>query len=482
MNTLVVDIDSLRADHVGFYGYEAPTTPHIDSLARDGTWFENAYVANSPCLPARAGFISGRYGLNNGVVTHGKSGQMLRSHSTRRHWLANWAEDWTATTRTANRETVGESYDWQTLPELFFHRRVRTCGVSSFPRHTAPWFYHLWHEFHQPQEPAGDEEFFQTPRAEAVVDTGLDFLESHGDEEFFLYVQLWDPHVPYKRPEGDVARFRNPPLPPHPTDEQIRAHRESEWSFAAALGVESRDDLGEMVAQYDAEIRYADRQIGRLLARLRDLELYDDTLVVVLGDHGEEFGENGVYRQHWSVHEGTQRIPLVFKPPTPDDGTPAGPITPLVTNVDIPPTLADYAGFETPASWQGRSLRPLVAGTDSGWRDHVVLEHGLYTVQRAIRTPEWKFVRTYHPAMWEAFEPKGQLYRLSDDPWEQQDLSEARPEVAASLERRMDAWVDRHEGPEGDALAALARRGPPSVHVDRQYWSAGEEYDGFEES
>ncbi|WP_255475238.1 sulfatase [Halapricum sp. CBA1109] len=150
-----------------------------------------------------------------------------------------------------------------------------------------------------------------------------------------------------------------------------------------------------MLAAYDAEIRYVDRHLGRLLDTLESQGRYEDALIVLLADHGEEFGEHGLYSEHWSTHEGTQRIPLVVKPP---GGAARERSDALVTNVDIAPTVADYAGLARPAAWQGRSLEPLVAGDDPEWRERVVLDHGLYTAQRAVRTERWKFVRTYHDA------------------------------------------------------------------------------------
>lgn len=102
-----------------------------------------------------------------------------------------------------------DAQDYLTLPELFFENRIQTGAVSSFPRHPSPWFYHLWHEFVQPQEPETDgRETFQTPCGETVADRALDFLVHHADEDFFLYAQFWDSHAPYKRSDEEIQRFR----------------------------------------------------------------------------------------------------------------------------------------------------------------------------------------------------------------------------------------------------------------------------------
>jgi len=439
MHTLVIDVDSLRPDHLGAYGYSEPTSPNIDRLADDAVRFDRAYAGNSPCMPARAGFLSGRYGIANGVATHEARAQTLAGPAT---WEG----------------FDGNPDAYRTLPEMFFDDRTTACAVSSFPRHPSPWFYHLWHEFHQPQEPPGEDEYFQTPRAETVADRALDCLDRHGDEDFFLYAQFWDPHTPYNRSEDEIDRF-DPPRPAYPTDEQIAAQQSDDhWRCATEQGIADADDLLAVLAHYDAEIRYCDRHIGRLLDALVERGLYDETLIVLLADHGEEFGEHGLYSEHWSTHEGTQRIPLLVKPP---GGATRERSDALVTNVDLAPTIVDYAGLDRPAAWQGRSLRPLVEGDSLDWRDHVVLDHGLYTAQRAVRTDRWTFVRTYHGGVWDI--PDRQLFDRRDDPHEQVDVSGDYPEVVAELEGTMARWAERHVGRDEDALHAVAREGPAGL-------------------
>ena len=464
MKLLCIDVDSLRADHVGAYGYDRATTPNIDALIDDGVAFERGYVANSPCMPSRAGFSSGRYGIANGVETHGRQSQTMNRPASRTDWAGSWTE---------NRP----DRPWWTLPELFFQNRIRTIGVSSFPRHPAPWFYHVWHEFHQPQEPDEDMTVewghvsFQTPRASEVVDRSIDALD-RTDDDFFLYAQFWDPHAPYNRSDEEIDRFRDGDLPPHPTADQLAEHRT--WDAvrsASHTGIDSREELGELIATYDAEIRYADRHIGRLLEHLRDTGQYDETLIVLMGDHGEEFGEHGLYREHWSTHDGTQRVPTVIKPPA-DTAVETGRRDHLVTNVDLAPTIADYLSVEPPARWQGRSLRPIVEDADADGRDAIVVDHGLYTAQRAVRTDRWKLIHTLHPGMWGGVLPEYQLYDMHDDPWEQTDVSDAHPDVVDDLDERKLVWAGRHREGSVDTLERVAEHGPSG------YLSFADDFEG----
>ena len=464
MNVVFIDIDSLRADHVSAYGYAGNTTPNIDALIEDGVAFSRGYVANSPCIPSRAALTSGRYGIANGVETHGQQAQSINRPENRTDWAGSWTEN------------VPER-PWWTLPELFFQNGVRTLGVSSFPRHPAPWFYHVWHEFRQPQEPDEDMTVewghvsFQTPRAGAVTDEAISALEANADEEaFFLYAQYWDPHAPYNREEEAIDRFRDVDLPPYPTVDQIADHQT--WDTlrgATQEGIESREDLNEMISSYDAEIHYADRHIGRLLDHLRDTGQYEQTLIVLSGDHGEEFGEHGLYREHWSTHDGTQRVPMVIKPPA-DIEFEQGFRDHLITNVDFAPTIADYAGFERPERWQGTSLRPIVESADADGRDAIVFDHGLYTAQRAVRNERWKYIHTFHPGMWDGVVPETQLFDMSEDPWEQHDVATEHPDVVDRLHRKMVLWAEEHRTRSTDPLQAVAERGPSGYNsFERQF-------------
>jgi len=150
---------------------------------------------------------------------------------------------------------------------------------------------------------------------------------------------------------------------------------------------------------------------------------------------------------------------MLVKPPGGADG---GAREDLVTNVDVAPTVADYLDLPRPAGWQGRSVRPLVEGAvGTDWRDHLVLDHGLYTAQRAVRTDRWKLVRTSHDGLWDL--PGRQLFDLDTDPWEQENVAEDYPEVVDRLSTTMAVWADRHRGHREDSLRRVAREGPAGL-------------------
>lgn len=462
MNVVLIDIDSLRPDHIGAYGYPKPTTPNIDGLATDGVRFDNAYTANSPCIPSRAALLTGRPGVDTGVVTHGPDGQSVAYPAT--DGTYPWAGSW--------RDPVDSPKKWDTLPELFYRQRTYTAAVSSFPRHPAPWFHRSWHRFEYPQEPPGDDESFQTVRGARVARKAADIVAARASADFLLYAQYWDPHGPYNRSTEEVDRFRGVEHP-YPTEDQIQDHQSwDQWRSAAQMGIAGRDDLEGLLAGYDAEIKYVDEQVGVLLDALRREGVYDDTLIVLTADHGEEFGEHGLYREHWSVHEGTQRVPLVIKPPATTPVTP-GARSHLVLNTDIAPTVADYVGHPTPGAWQGSSLRPIVADNASWSRSHLVFGHGLYTAQRGVRTRRWKYVRTYHSGMWASSVPEEQLFDVDADPWEQRDRSRERDDERRRLSEILDRWERRHVSDGEDPMVRLADDGPAGYRWAQQKVSKG---------
>ena len=460
VRVLYIDIDSLRPDHIGVYGYDTATTPNIDALADDAIRFRRAYVANSPCLPSRAALLTGRYGIANGVETHGPRSQVLNHPATNVSWAGTWSDH------------VSER-PWWSLPRLFYEHRVPTIAVSSFPRHPAPWFHDTWHEIHQTQEPTGATESFQTPRAATVVDDAIDTFERHDGDDLFAYVQFWDPHAPYLRSDDEVREFEPVSMPTHPTQDQLADHRNWDaWRSATHMDISNRNDLGRLLANYDAEVHYVDRHVGRLIDHLKEAGIYQETLIVLTADHGEEFGEHGVYREHWSTYDGTQRVPLLIKPPA-DTGFKPDVRSELVTNVDIAPTLADYADMRPPACWHGDSVRPVIESQNAPWREYIVLDHGLYTAQRAVRTARWKLLKTYHPGMWGPVLPETLLFNMEADPWEQTDVATEHPAVIKRLEAHLDEWVNEHEAEKGDMLQTITEEGPAGFNAFQ------DEFDGL---
>jgi len=223
-NVLLITIDTLRADHLGCYGYRQIRTPNIDSLALEGVRFEKAYTPVPITLPAHAAIFTGSYPMRTGI--HDFSGNRLSSDQT-------------------------------TLASLLRSQGYATAGIvgsavldSRFGLNRGFDFYYDHFDFSRLDETNLDS--MERP-GNVVVDQGLTWLSHNYAKRFFLWIHLYDPHYPYR--------------PPAPYNEQYKAQ------------------------PYDGEIAFADAQVGRVLRFLRQKKFYENTLIVLAGDHGEGLGE-----------------------------------------------------------------------------------------------------------------------------------------------------------------------------------------------
>lgn len=421
MKVIYFDIDSLRPDHLGAYGYSRPTSPNIDEIARHGVLFQNCYVSDSPCMPSRAATISGRVGAKTGVVTHGQKGESM---------------DLTV----------------DTLPLLLRDRGVKTAAISTFGRHPSPWFYVGWENFY---DPAGWH--FQATPAWRINGLAERWLDDNADEDFFLWIQYWDVHAVYNPPEACVDAVRTEQYPEYPTAEEVALHQNDVfWHAAGMVGVESYEDYQRIVDLYDGEIRYVDHHIGQIIQKLESLGIREDTAIIISADHGEELGEHGVYVEHWSVHDGTNRVPLIIQLPkscerieTRED---------LVYQMDLSATVLELFGCNIPGGWDSRSL---FTGEQ---RQHLVCGHGLYTAQRAVITNDWKLIRTYHPGQWTI--PAIQLFDRNRDPYEQHSVEHEHADVARQLSECLSAWeATITVAGKTDPMVLNARHGPPGIEL-----------------
>ena len=292
MRFLYLDIDTLRADHLGCMGYHRATTPNIDALAADGITFRSVYASDVPCLPSRTALITGMFGIRNGVVNHGGEAADLRSEGAGREFISSMAaRSWAAT---------------------FFFAGWHTASISSFPlRHSASWWNHGFMEAMNLMRGFGGE------RADQVVPGALDWLDRRGTaDDWFLHVHLWDPHTPYNTPDDYGNPFESDSLPawhteavrsrnwdlagPHSAQEPW-GFRPDEWGDPPARqpwNADSMEAVKRIFDGYDVGIRYADDAVGAIVDRLDQLGVLDDTAILVSSDHGEAFGELGVYADH----------------------------------------------------------------------------------------------------------------------------------------------------------------------------------------
>lgn len=440
MRILYVDIDTLRADHLGCHGYHRATTPTIDALAARGVRFANVYASDVPCLPSRTALVTGMLGIRNGVANHGGAAADLASQGARRGFNSRLAAG--------------------SLPSVLLRAGYHTASISSFPlRHSASWWTNGFLEAMNLVRGFGIE------RADEVLPGALDWLERRGrDDAWFLHVHLWDPHTPYNVPDSYGNPFAGDPPPAWHTEE-VRARNwawpgphsaQEPWGFRPdewgpppprhPWNLATDDDVKRMFDGYDVGVRYADDAVATLCAKLDDLGVLDDTAVWISSDHGEQFGELGVYADHQAADEATAHIPAVLAWP----GLPAGVQTGLHYHLDVAATVADLAiaaasseraPSRLPSHWDGVSVRDAVeAGIDAPGRDVLVLSQGAWTCQRGVRFGDHLYLHTWHDG-YHAHWPTEQLFDVVRDPHEERDLVATEPLVVDEARAHLGAWT-----------------------------------------
>ncbi|HAR66429.1 MAG TPA: sulfatase [Lentisphaeria bacterium] len=430
MRVLLCDIDSLRPDHLGCYGYHQNTSPNIDRIAERAVRFTNYYCSDAPCLPSRTALMSGRFGIHTGVVGHGGTAADMRLEGPGRNFRSELYED--------------------ALPTIFRKLGMKTTLVSPFPeRHTCWTFYAGFNEVHNTGK-GGQES------AEEVTPVVLKWIaDNAADDDWFLYVNYWDPHTPYRTPEELGNPFADDPLPEWLTEDVLEGHKKMAGphtaldinmhngdelpAFPRQPGeLQTMEDLRRMIDGYDCGVNWADEHVGRILAGLEAQGVgLDDVVVIVTADHGENQGELGIYGEHGTADSITCRVPLIVHWPGMEE---ACVNEGLHYNVDLAPTLAELTGVAARPRWDGESFAAAIQDGEATGRDQLVISQCAHVCQRSVRFGPWLYMRTYHDG-YHLF-PKEMLYNLESDPHEQFDLAEAHPEICREGASRLLDWHD----------------------------------------
>jgi len=456
MRILYLDIDTLRADHLGCYGYQRDTSPNTDRIAAGGVRFENCYVSDAPCLPSRASMFTGRFGIHTGVVGHGGSAADIRPIGCERHF--------------SNMSQRG-GFIWQLREQGLY-------PVSASPfaeRHSAWWFSEGWREFYNPGKRGGE-------RADEVVPWVLDWIRRNADRDnWMLHVNILDPHTPYRTPDEFGDPFEGKPIEDWYTEE-IRARQ---WaSFGPGTPQEpygemgclsrarrqpsqiaSMDDYRKFIDGYDTGIRYADEWMGRILNALADKGVFDDTVVIVTSDHGENMGELAVIGDHAVADHITSRVPMIVRWP----GLPGGRADEaLHYQTDLAATVVELAGGGVPEWWDGASFAPAFRGGRSEGRPYVVISQNCWACMRSVRWGDYLFCRTYHTGLKNL--PARMLFNIRRDPHELKDLAAQQPALADHGQTLLEQWtgdmMSRSTSAE-DPMWLVMREGGPS-HTQNQ--------------
>lgn len=405
MNILLIVIDTLRADHLGCYGYPRTTTPQIDALAAQGTLFEQFIAPGIPTQPSFTSLYTGVHPMTHRIVTH--AGQMALSNGL------------------------------PVLPELLARAGYTTCAVDNLYQ-MKPWFARGY-EFYI--DPSLRHTYPLSVTCDELNARAIPWLHAHKGEKFFLLVHYWDPHTPYLPPRQYRELFYtgNPFDPDNSSLLPLRRQFFGEmWQGWFNLFGSNLTDAEFIVALYDAEIRYVDDGVGALLAALDASGMTEQTVVIVAADHGECLGQHDIFFDHHGLYEDNIRCPLIVRWP---GVVPAGRrIRTIAQHLDLAPTLLDIAGVPIPSHVEGRSLLPLMTGaTDRPYYDRVITEECTWQAKWGLRTETHKFILSREPDLHGM--PMRELYDLRTDPGECQNLADEQPGLAAQFEQELESWI-----------------------------------------
>lgn len=480
-NVLLITIDTLRADRLSCYGHERSTSPNLDRLAREGLRYTHAQAPRAKTTPSIASLLSGLYPHEHGVrdlATPLASGVPLLQESLKRAGYRTGAivGNWVLTDARAG---LARGFDvWcENLPES-----------NSVPPDGAP---------ERKAQSLTDGALAALGLGDAPKDgAGPEHGALAGDEPWFLWLHYMDPHGTYDAPaEHRIFRSEHADPISEFDDRPTALHRHSVAAYNAPAATRLTPELIDANAVrdlYDAEIRYVDHELGRLLDALRAAQELDATLVIVTSDHGESLGEHRYWFEHGRyAYEATCRVPLIVKPAR------SGPAAAGVRSADV--SLVDLA----PALLESLELPPMASRSALGRRssgslfdparapepraqpvfcEKVERADLAGAVQiKAVRVGDWKLIHRYAtraPREGVAGSPvllSEELYDLAQDPHEARELSASPPLDAplAALRRELSKFVaaDRDLAGLGELLRrqreGLEQREPDAARILR---------------
>ncbi len=436
-NILLIHPDQFRFDCLGVNGHPQVRTPHLDRLAAGGANFSHAFTPVPVCMPARNCLIYGRWSFSHGVIANADT----ESAPHERPATPAFSECLAAVGY-----TLGYVGKWQVHPtrvpsEFGFHDYVpasayrpwRTAqGLPAIDRWANGW--------------QGGVDPHAAPDASSLgwgATQVMELLDRYAASEdpFFIRWDPTEPHLPNNVPEPFASMYPPASVTPWPgfgdafadkpaiQRQQLHTWDVKDWPW---------ERWAPVVARYLGEISLIDAQVGRILARLGQLGLQDNTLVAFSTDHGDMCGAHGMVDKHYVMYDDVVRVPLILRWP---DGLPEGATCEgfICNEIDLAATFCDAAAAEIPAAFEGQSLLPLLRGGEEGRADIFAAYHGnqmgLFT-QRMLRNREWKYV-------WNAT-AEDELYDLVGDPGELHNRArdEACVSLLAELRARMVVWME----------------------------------------
>lgn len=412
-NIVLIVIDTLRADHLGSYGYHRPTSPHIDDLAARGALFERASSVAPYTRPSTASILTGLYPSVHGAVTHADSiAGEIPTLAERLGAAGYLTAGFHRNGNVSETFGFGRGFDSYISPDKEYWRSLKKAGKSK-----------------------PGQLFVSQVDDSLLTRKAVPFIREVESTPFFLYLHLGGGHDPYAPPR-DSTSFLDAPLTETAElfyRQPVKSQRDQPTVLRRMItGLLPLDDLDrrQIVDLYDGEVAFADRQIGAVLAALEESGRADDTLVVVTSDHGEEFWDHGGLGHGQHNYQELLHVPLVIAGP----GIESRRLKTPVSLIDLTPTILDLAGLEPPGDLPGRSLAAVLRSRRKEPAVAPVYAEGLLRMRhngdpmlfRSLQLGDLKLVLDFQ-------RQRKELYDLAEDAAETRDLIADRSRDARGL-------------------------------------------------
>jgi N-acetylglucosamine-6-sulfatase len=437
-NVVFILSDDHRYDAMSFMGHPFARTPHMDTMARNGVHLKNALVTTSLCSPSRASILTGLYTFRHRVIDNNRpipSGtvyfpQYLQKAGYATAFVGKW-------------HMGGDSDD----PRTGFDHWVSFRGQGEYLPPTPSYTLNVDGERVKQKGYITDE----------LTDYAIDWLakQKPAEKPFFLYLSHKAVHANFTPAERHAGTLNNLPFtrpvsetiqPPETNRPRWVVDQRNSW-HGVEFPYHSDLDIEKYYKRYCETLSAVDDGIGRVMEQLRKMGVYDDTLVIYMGDNGFMFGEHGLIDKR-VAYETSIRVPMIMQCPSLFKGGKV--VDDLVANIDVAPTILEACGLATPPHMDGQSFIPLAQGREVPWRKEFLY---VYYWEKnfpqsptvfALRGERYKYITYY--GLWDADE----LYDLQEDPGEQRNLlyDEQFKNVANQMETRLYAMMDELGGME----------------------------------
>lgn len=459
-NIILIMTDQQRYDTLGVHGNELISTPNLDAMAIGSAVFDRFYVTNTVCVPSRASFLTGRYPT---------------AHRARDldYPLGEDEAHLPALLKAAGYETflVGKNHVLADA-ELPTFDRIFEAGHEKALVPSAAGAYGSG------TDPTPLEHY----TTNVLCEKALELLEGRQDSPapFFGWISFPDPHTPYQVPEPFASMYDPSDVPlPKTFRGELDAKPLGQRLIREFQGMEkaSEHEIRQMIATYYGMVTCLDQAVGRVLGKLEDLGIQDETIVVYTSDHGDYMGDHGLARKSWHFYDSLIHVPFILRWP--------GTIRPqridrtMAENVDLLPTLLELVGLPTPPGCQGVSAVACLEGRAETIKDSVFACAGNPGQEATAKSvEEWRAANdTTSPVLWSIgavqgcmirtlewklsyyVDGQGELYDLDNDPEELHNLY-GRPETAgvqSELMRQLLSARMRADDPRPPSMRPFAQ-------------------------